>query len=349
MVYRLWITIVAFAMVSLGVSAQTKRSDSIPVAPKPEYVQYMNNQVMLKLGQYFDAEALQVNTGTNKITLSPNATSATKLSVNYKFISFTLRYVPKFLPGNDDNAEKGRTKSAGFGFNFNFKHWLQEVSYGKTRGYYLENTRDYITGWQSGDPYLQFPELVSKSYKGVTAYNFNPNFSVNAVATQTERQLKSAGSFIPHLMYRFYIIDDQTTRTSTSTTQKTNNFEVILGAGYYHTFVFKKNIYFSAGLTPAGGYVFTRLLSRLPTGYVITHQTNPIFRLDAAAGLGYNGERYFGGFYTRLATSAYNQKKTSAVNNEANLAFQVFFGVRLKAFKFLREKVEQVEEIVPFL
>lgn len=326
------------------VSAQEK--DSVNSPKKEPKIEYMGQYITLKLTQNSDIEGIAVKTPTNKIELNPNISSVTRLSVNYKFISFSLRYVPKFLTGNDDVKLRGKTKGGGFDFGFNFKHWLQHFSYTKTRGYYLENTSDYITTWKPGDPYIQFPDLLYKNFEGITAYNFNPDYSVNAVSSQSERQLKSAGSFIPHFLYRYYIIDDRTPLTGTNTSQKAKTLEFLIGAGYYHTFVLKQNFYFALGLTPAFGVNFLNLTTRFPTGYVHTKQTNTIFRLDGQAGLGYNGERFFAGVYSKLSTESYNQQKTSAVTSDARVAYQIFVGYRLKAPKFLQQNVQRAMDLI---
>lgn len=317
---------------------------------KPDsFVQFMNNYINLKLGHTSDIDELSVLTDENDLFLSPNATSISRVYFNYKFISFSIAYVPKWLPGNDDNELKGDTKSGGFGLNLIFSKWLQEVSYSKTKGYFLENTSDYVTGWKEGDPFIQFPNLEFKNFQGSTAYKFNRNFSLNAVASQTERQLKSAGSFMPALLYRYYLIDNKTPQTTTGSSQKSNNFEVILGAGYYHTFVLKHNFYFSLGAAPGIGVVFTKLTTRYPAGEEeVTHQKNNIFRIDGRAGAGYNGERFFTGIYSKVTASSFNQQNTSVINQDARVVIQGFIGYRLNAPKWMRDKVQTVEKMVPF-
>jgi Domain of unknown function (DUF4421) len=188
--------------------------------------------------------------------------------------------------------------------------------------------------------------LVYQNFEGVTAYNFNPDYSVNAVSTQSERQLKSAGSFIPHFRYRYYITDDRTPLTGTNSSQKAKTLEFMIGAGYYHTFVLKKNFYFALGATPSFGVNFLHLTTRLPSGYDHTKQTNALFRIDGQAGLGYNGERFFAGVYSKLSTESYNQQRTSAVTSSSRIAYQVFIGYRLKAPKFLQENVQKAMNLI---
>lgn len=314
--------------------------------PPDRYIEYMSNYINLKLSHTSDVDELSVITQDNDIYLSPNASSFSNLSFNYRFISFSIKYIPKWLPGNDDNATKGKTKGGGFGLNLNFNKWLQDLSYSKTKGYYLENTGDYDPGWSEGDPYIQFPELEFLNFQGITAYKFNPDFSINAVATQTERQVKSAGSFIPHLLYRYYSINNKEEPEPNQSGQKSNNFEIVLGAGYYHTFVIKNDFYISLGATPGIGTVFTKLTTRLPAGDVITNQKNAIFRIDGRAGAGYNGRRFFAGVYSKVSASALKQQKTSVINQDTRIVIQGFAGYRFNAPKWMRDKVDQAGKII---
>ncbi len=326
---------------------QVQQKDTLRFYNPAKSIEYMNQYITLKFTQNSDIETLAVITNPNEIHLSPNAKSTSRLSFNYKFISCSVEFIPKFLAENYDDAIKGKTSGTGYGLNLNFNHWMQELSYTKTKGYYLENTSDYDVNWRPGDPYTQFPELVYQNFQGITAYNFNQNFSVNAISSQSERQLKSAGSFIPHLIYRYYIIDDRSTPVSGGSTQKSNNFELAVGAGYYYTFVVKNNFYFSLGLTPSGGIVFTNLTTRFPSGNVVTKQQNAIFRLDGRTGLGYNGERFFTGLYMKLSGSTYKQEKSSAINEDERVAFQAFLGYRLRAPGWLKENVKSISDKVP--
>jgi len=339
----LHLIIISILMPMCSLIGQSNDSANSGVA---KYIEYMNNYINLKLSHTSDVDELSVITNENEIHLKPNASSFSQLYFNYRFISFSFRYVPKWLPGNDDNDKKGKSKFGGFGVNLNFNRWMQGLSYSKTKGYYLENTSDYNATWNENEPYIQFPQLEFKNFQGITAYKFNRNFSVNAVATQTERQVKSAGSFIPQLLYRYYIIDNKIELEPNQSSQKSNNFEMVLGAGYYYTFVLKNNIYISLGATPGAGVVFTNLTTRYPDEEVVSNQSNAIFRIDGRAGLGYNGPRFFTGVYSNISASSEQQQNSSVINQDARLLVQGFVGYRLNAPKWMREKVDNVENII---
>jgi len=326
-------------------AAQSEHPDSAG-QKKQQWIEHMSEYIQLRLTQSTDTEKFAVmttgNSGTSQF-ISPNAASATSIGLSYKFLSFSYSFIPKNLPGNDDDDIKGKTKGSGYNLNFNFSKWQQVMAYGKTTGYYLENTKDFDFTWQEGDPYAQLPNLRYTNYEGITAYKFNSNYSLNAVASQSERQLRSAGSFMPSLLYRYYILDDRTPITSTNTTFKSNNFEMLLGAGYYHTFVMKKSFYAALGVTPAAGFIRTNFFARTATQTTETSATNFIFRWDLRGGIGYNGERFFAGGFLRGFGAANKQSKGStAINTDARLAIQLFLGYRLRAPKWLKINVEKV-------
>jgi hypothetical protein len=345
-IFRLFIIFSMIQSVIMPSQAQQTTGDSLVIVEKEKYIEKITDLITLKLTLNNDIEKLAVYTDASDIKLSPNTKTIARLSFNYKFISVSLSLAPKFFPGNDDDAIRGKSKIGGFGFNFNFTHWLQELSYSRTKGYYLENTKDFNPSWKEGDPYAQIPDLLFKNFQGVTAYNFNPRFSVNALATQSERQLRSAGSLIPHLLYRYYIVDDRTPRTATSTTQKTKNFEVVLGAGYYYNFVIRSSFYIALGLTPGIGYNFTTLQTRFPSGTETAKRNSALFRIDARAGTGYNGHRFFSGLNLNASAAKFRQQNTTAINEDTRLFVQLFAGYRLNAPRFLREKVESVNKII---
>jgi hypothetical protein len=302
----------------------------------------LNNGVTIKFGQTTDVEKLAVLTNNRNVFLSPNAQSESRFYFSYKFITFKLNYIPKFLKGNDDDAIKGSTKGFGYSFNLNFKRWLQELTYDHTKGFYLENTADFVSGWKMGDPYIQFPELVYNYFQGVTAYNFNKRFSVNALLNQSERQIKSTGSFIPQFLYKYSIIDDRSDPGNNASTQKSNNLELILSGGYYYTLVFNKQFYLSLGVIPGYGYVITKLDTRSATGNLITHQTNTSFRFDGRSGLGYNGRRLFSGISFSTFYSSTKQVNTTVQNHISRNAFQVFIGYRFGEPKILKDLSRKV-------
>ncbi|HMQ75452.1 MAG TPA: DUF4421 family protein [Flavobacteriales bacterium] len=322
--------------------------DSAQVEPAPRWKNYfepMNHLVALRVALTDDPEVFDLQAGDVRYAIDPNIRTALKFSFAYRVVSFSAGWAPTFLPGNADNALRGRTRHHRYAFTLMPGHLTQVLAYTRTKGYYLANTSDFIPGWRKDvDPYIQFPDLVYTSFFGQTGYRTDRRLSFNALVSQGERQRKSAGTFMPLLSYHYYELDDRTYLTGTNSSQRSRNIEVVLSATYVHCFVFLRNAYVALGGGPGIGYLHTDLLTRLPSGDVDSDQRNILYRADLSAALGYNGERFFGGGQFVGSREQYDQENTVAVVIKDRYYFQVFLGVRFGAPRPLRWMVDRAEE-----
>jgi hypothetical protein len=315
-------------------------SDSLRVETEEGWIENMSGKIGMDLSLNNAYEIFEVSMPSNNVLLHPNAPSNLRLKLNYEFISVGFQIAPDFIPGNGDDELKGKTNSFAIGTSLIFKHFFVDLSYSKVKGYYLQNTADYIP-WEKGDPYIQFPDLQYEGFAISSGYINNSKFSLKSLRTQTERQLKSAGSFIPVVDFRFYSIDDKSSNTGT---QKSNNLEVSLGPGYYHTFVSQEKFYFSIGMQASLGYLRTRVTTRFETGNKVTYQDNFVLRWDGKTGIGYNGSRFYTGVYATVSGTRYNQQNTTVMNFETRVFYQLFLGIRLEAPDCLKRQMTRIKD-----
>lgn len=321
------------------------QNDSIIPKKEPNiYYRSVLDYINIKLDLDSNNERFDLTGPNFEYDIRPNVSTTSRLSVNYLFLSASVTYIPKFFPGNNDNDLKGKTKGVGFGLNLNFDHWIQELKYSKVKGFYLANSNEYVSPWIEGTtPYVQFPDLKVISFRGSTGYKFNPNFSLKAISSQTEIQLKSAGSFIPGLLYSYYIIDNQSDSENQQSSQRSKSFEILANIGYYYTFVLHKSWYTSVGISPSAGINYTDLLTRFPDEQIKTNYSSGVFRINGKGGLGYNAERLFGGAEI-TAYKSFRDNNDPTINvATTNIAFQVFIGYRFKSPEKVRTFMEKVE------
>lgn len=334
----------ASVCVHSGLAQEVNKPDSLGIFIEDGFIEKMDKYASYKIALTNDIEAFMVDTETNDYEIFPNTSSLLRLSFNYSFISFNVKFGPSFLPGNGDEEEQGKTATINIGTDLIFRHWIQTLNYTAVKGYYLNNTKNYDPAWQKGDPYIQFPKLHYIAFQGSTGYSFNSKFSTKAITTQTERQVKSAGSFIPLIGYRYYIIDNREEFSATVTsTQKSDNFEIGLGAGYHYTFVIKQDFYLSLGATPSFGYLFMKLHTRTATDEVVSRQQDPLYRLEGRGAIGYNGVRLFTGLLVGFNSAVYEQGNSHVINSDARAYYQLHVGYRFVAPKKLREKMAYIE------
>ena len=335
------IILTAIVSICTFISIRGQTKDSLSVKIEDGWIEKIDNKIGIDVSLNNSYEIFEVKTEDTKFILYPNTASNLRFNVNYKFISFGFQFTPDFIPGNGEDNLKGNTKSFELRTAFIFKHWFTDLSYSKVKGYYLKNSADFTT-LLKGDPYIQFPDLNYYGFAISTGYSSNSKFSFRSLTSQTERQLRSAGSFIPVINLRYYSIDD---RSSGMSTQKTNNFESSIGPGYAYTFVSKEKFYLSLGLQSSLGYLNTKLTTRQPDGDITTNQDNYIFRWDGKVGLGYNGRSFYTGVYTNISGTEYRQENTTAINFETRVFYHLFFGIRISAPSYLERKANKVEKL----
>jgi hypothetical protein len=308
-----------------------------------EWVEKMGDKIAVDISFNNSYEIFEVKTLDDKFIIHPNIPTNLRFKFSYRFISFGIQFAPDFIPGNEEEDLKGKTKSFGLGTQLIFRHSFFDISYTNITGFYLQNSNDYISR-ASADPYIQFPDLNYKGFSFSSGYSSNENFSLRSLSSQTERQLKSIGSFMPVFNFRYFTIDD---KSNGGSTQKSNNIETSIGPGYAYTFVVKTKFYFSLGLLANVGYLHTKLTTRLPEEDIITNQNNFIFRWDGKTGIGYNGRRFYSGLYANVSGTKYNQENTTVVNFETRIFYHLFFGIRLNAPSELERQFDKIQRKFP--
>jgi len=218
------------------------------------------------------------------------------------------------MPYHDPKEDKyGRTRRYDFQAH-RYRDKLMLDIYGQRyRGFHLNNLDDVdsVVGEQTY-PYL--PDLTTMTLGVSGMYLFNGHrFSMKGAVNQQDKQLRSAGSFMvgaaffaryiynngsifpPYLKYpQFYEADEL---------QHISTYGLTLRAGYGYNFIFAKHYF--AGATFDGGagpaYSLVRdVQGNSRSGIGLNLSAN--MRLAA----GYNGDKWFGGFYAIFHTDQYS-------------------------------------------
>jgi hypothetical protein len=275
----------------------------------------------------------------------PNINTHLSLNFNYRFLALGIQMAPRFLPGNGDEDIRGETRSFDLRARILTRHLNGEINFNRIKGYYVQNSDEFIS-WSPGDPYLQIPDLVYSGIRLNLLYNFNRKFSYRSLINQTERQLKSAGTFIPSFTFRYYTLDQA---NAVINTDELLNIEASIGPGYIYTFVIGKMFYASLGAFGKVGYLHTRYSTEVAGHTDISSGNNLLLRAEGRAGLGYNGKRIFGGLYYSLsgAESEYRGEDSTSVNFNRRTRYSIFVGVRLNEPRFLARLMDKVEAMNP--
>jgi hypothetical protein len=252
-------------------------------------------------------------------------------SFDYRWIGFEL-FGRLPVQGSE---RRGITFNRGIYTRVNRSRFWANAIYQEFSGFYWSNPVPFIRESLPPGFYPQRPDLDSRLLFLNSFYVFRPrHFSNPAAQGENERQKKSGGSPIAGLG----VYHNSLTGTSpllpfmfNSSLQEFRDIRSIrswifsLNMGYAHTFVWHKHVFLALYAIPglARSHAFTTRLdgmeSQIPSRWTL--------RMETRASLGYNSDRYFGGF---MYSSFFNNQELEA---DADYAygfhtFRIFFGRR---------------------
>ncbi len=309
-----------------------------------EYIENYNELLTFKMSLGNTENGFDLD-NTNRYKIRSNNKAKLNAGINYRWLAFSLSFAPKLFNGNVDDSIKGETKSFGLGFSYDFHHIIQKINYSRVKGYYLDNTNAFDPTWKTGDPYIHLPGLIFRSFSGQTAYKLNDNFSFNAINSQTERQVKSAGTFLPSVSYQHYVVKDRAPLPGQTSPEKSKTLEVVFSPGYYYTFVATSNLYASAGINPGIGFSRTKLLTDGSSGDARTVYHRTVYQLESILTFGYDSRRFFTGIQITTGAYGYSHSNVDYAILQHRGAGSFFIGYRFNAPQKLTAAMDRAEKI----
>ncbi len=244
--------------------------------------------------------------GGYRETYLPNSPVGIGLSISYKGYSLSGGYGLRFLR----DKELGKTESMDWQYHYYGRRFVVDGFFQRYKGFYTEEN--------NGPPYTLYPDLSMKQYglNGLYVFN-NKKFSYRAAFSQSEQQLKSAGSFqLGAGVFYNQVASDSS--FSIDGRNKLDNYQLNLNLGYIYTKLIKKRYYVSLGASLAIN-LSTEDLSPIKKVEVLPS----VFPRFAA---GYNADTWSLGM-TFLMTNMYMYK------NEPS---ELFFGTGSMRFKYIK-------------
>jgi hypothetical protein len=273
---------------------------------------------------------------------------------SYKFLSVRLGFRPPV--SDEEKQNKGDSKSFRLRVKLLFDKWSHQLEYNRNEGYYVGNSDDFNFNTENENFHIQLPNLTTNIFQGVSLYKFNDNFSVRAVESQTEIQIKSAGTFMPGLVYKYYNIKGtQEIKIAPGETINRENYNEVFGfdftanAGYYYTFVFHKYLFAHTYVNPGIGIDFYNSSSYSQAGTDNINGTDVFFVFNTGASIGYNGKKIFAGAAYDYTYASEKFHSNGIQIQPSKDQFHVYLGYRFRAPKQVRKPIEKIENIVPIL
>lgn len=251
------------------------------------------------------------------------------LKLNYKFLSLSAGFSPKFLPGNDDDDKKGESSFTEYRFNLFPKRFVQSIFFRRMKGFYVENTNDFVPNWNSAmDPYIQFPDLKSITWGGYTGYVLNKNFSLRSLLNRQEWQRTSGGSLIPIIRYEFTKMTNDFVDGSYG---KENMVDLRADLGYYFNWSITEKLNLVPSVRTGIGPKFSKYTL---DGAV---EKNRYFVAEYSTGLqlSYNTDNLYMGIAGSLNGYRYKDEGSTISNNLWQASF--YIGYRIDAPEKLKK------------
>lgn len=328
----------------LLLQAASAPAQQLAPADSTNFISYFN-KILIKtnVSSQTDQYSLRNKTVGNNLKLRANNEFKAFLSLDYEFVGFSYGFSPEFLQANNDDDFKGKSSFTNYKLQFFPGQWLQTISFDKTKGYYVENTGDFLPDWvEHRDPYLQVPNLKNVQWALSTSYVCNPDFSFKNLIYQTQWQKRSAGSFVPALYYDYnrYSFD----LLGTQSLQK--DFNIRFGLGYYYTFIIGERFYIAPNVIPSAGIRYSKQQSTENGNTTVENKLYFTRFLDGGVKLGFNSERWIAGGGINFTVSWYNESRAEVIEND-KLYGIVYIGYRFPTPGFINKAYKWVSEKVP--
>ena len=317
-----------------------------------EYIIDHKKRFNVKLEVSNDISIFNVVNDDLELNLKPNLNLRYALVFSYKFLSVRIGIRPN--TSEEEIEKKGGSDTFRLRLQLLFDNWNHVLEYHIDKGYYVTNTNSFLD--MNSDIYIQFPEMSSNVFFGSSSYKLNRNYSMRAFQSQTEIQTKSAGSFMPGISYNFYSLsgldivkDENGDRIKREYYNKYEGVNFALLAGYYYTFVFKKNWFANVYGVPSAGIDIYNVHTTTPTEKTKQTLNDFYMALHYGFGGGYNGDKFFFGteLKYRMTSEKFNSNKIRITPSQNQ--FNIYFGYRFKAPKPISKSVDLIEEKVPML
>ena len=310
--------------------------------------QRINEKYIKRFPQSITAKGF-IGTKPNEFKLEDNLTSG--------ILSYKVATAPRFGGGisykwfsvasslfklNEPNEnQKGITNQFDVQWNFYLRLLSIDLRIQRHEGYYLENS-NAIKNWDEiKNGLYQRYDLITSSVGGNIRYNFNyQKYSPRAIFSQTERQLKSAGS--PSLGFRWNILgvecDSSIVPENIESTFSNFNLnqlsfsDIGIGLGYGYTFI-RDRWFFNIGFM---GFVVHQNVNFYENG-LLQKQIGLQVNFQSRTALGYSNDNIYFGF-TAVADQMYSNWQ-----NNKNIIYS-FSKIRLIFAKRIHTQPIKVEK-----
>ena len=278
----------------------------------------------------------------------PNLNNFYSLDFNYDWLSVRLGFRPPVSESNE--RRRGESDIFRLRVKFIFRDWSHRWQYNWVQGFYITNT-DQISEFDQLENLIQFPNMINSSFSGNTSRKSNPNYSIKAVESQTERQLRSAGSLMFGATYGISKIKgmDNYINAIGFPVDLDDYREYLIMyltpyIGYHYTYVFAKKAYLNFGAEYGMGmnYNKTFIYGEQAEKEVVRSYLFDI-ALRGNFNAGYSGRKWYGGLTTYYINNVLTNNNPNSITGTSAAGASLFIGYRFDPPKKVVQSVDVLE------
>ncbi|MDD5571134.1 MAG: DUF4421 family protein [Bacteroidales bacterium] len=225
-----------------------------------------------------------------KISYSPNIVESIGAGFASNFIGLSI--FTKLPRDEEKDLKYGRTEYSNLQVFLYGRRIALEASYQNYQGFYLLNAPSFDVNWNDSSKYPTIPGMELRNLTINCFYIFSRKFSLKASFNQTERQLRSAGSFLLMASLNHIYINSDSSLIPKTEKQNYSEFDAFrwgefynyeISPGYAYSIILKR-FYFTPMLFIGGGYQKQEcdIKSKSEFGY----------KLGLKYFIGYNGKKF---------------------------------------------------------
>lgn len=338
----LLITCTLWAQGDVGISSPATNRDSIRDLYIKRFPDHFNLYPVIK--QRSLSFELEKKDRSDLLTFKPNNTYSLGVGMYLFELNFELAFAVPL--GEKSKSIYGDSDARDIQLNILGKKWGLDAYYQKYAGFYItDKGNEPLTN----EPYPQRADIESSNFGLTGNYVFNnQKFSFRSIYNFAERQLFSKGSFLLFTSIgSFKLSADSSILSNVQETTfgdkvafkqlRYTTFSLAPGATYSLIF---KSFFLNGSLAigPAHHWIYYKL----ETGSTRSEIGINSF-VAARIGIGYNGDRVFGGiiFITQGSNVKFEDVRFSANNG----AFKILMGYRFKETGILKKRAW---DLIPF-
>lgn len=288
--------------------------------------------------RYLSFDVVSVRDPNKKLTFKPNSSYSVGVSLNIFEIGIEASLS---IPVNVKNQERfGTSKVIDLQINTISKRWLLDAYHQKYSGFYFSNPKFALP---SNQPYPHRDDLQTRNFGLAFSYIFNADkFSMRSSYNFTEQQRSSHGSFLlSYIISSFNLYADsaliikseQSNFGKGSSSDDMRFTSLGIGPGYSYNLVYK-NFFLNLTLSVGPAHYWVRYTEE---GGAVRNDIRISAFQSARTGIGYNGNRFFGGIRVSSQTRNLRFEEINFVNKIST--FRLVLGYRFREKGILQKRV----------